>query len=301
MKGVDEMRESRIGIRRLWGACLMSLLAVASGAALAADLVTLKDGEAITSSDLSQYLERRVDIRASARSKWGVEQILREMAMSRALVMEGVRLGEPRQPGKESERFDDAYALSVFRKLIPPCDPPADAAAARKFFDENPQAFKVPPMAHLSRVMLPAAEKVDDMTAMDWLMAQAKLVASGAQTFEDVTKRADGIYRLEAQGDIGWAVLVDDNVILRTLASAKQGDMVGPVREGDFVYFFSIEGKRDSRQLAWDEVAVSAAARAANYCRKTATKKLEEELLAKYGVVMNPAAISSLFEKTGLR
>jgi len=292
------MRRFSVGVGRFWGTCLLTALAiVASPVTAAADLVQLKGGEVITSSDLSQYLERRVDLRASSRTKWGVEQVLREMAMGRALVQEGERLGEKRQPGKEGERFDDAYAMSVFRKLMPPCDPPADATAARKFFDENPQAFRVPPMARLARVMLPASETVDGVAAADWLMDQAKLIASGAQTFEGVTKRAEGIYRLEAQGDIGWAVLVDENVILRTLAAAKQGDMVGPVREGDFVYFFSIEGKRDSRQLAWDEVAVSAAARAVNYCRQTATRKLEEDLLAKYGVVMNSAAINGLFEK----
>lgn len=292
------MRRFSVGVGRFWGTCLLTALAiVASPVTAAADLVQLKGGEVITSSDLSQYLERRVDLRASSRTKWGVEQVLREMAMGRALVQEGERLGEKRQPGKEGERFDDAYAMSVFRKLMPPCDPPADATAARKFFDENPQAFRVPPMARLARVMLPASETVDGVAAADWLMDQAKLIASGAQTFEGVTKRAEGIYRLEAQGDIGWAVLVDENVILRTLAAAKEGDMVGPVREGDFVYFFSIEGKRDSRQLAWDEVAVSAAARAVNYCRQTATRKLEEDLLAKYGVVMNSAAINGLFEK----
>lgn len=292
------MRGFPLGMARFCGSCLLTALAiVVSPVAAAADLVQLKGGEVITSSDLSQYLERRVDLRASSRTKWGVEQVLREMAMGRALVQEGERLGEKRQPGKEGERFDDAYAMSVFRKLMPACDPPADATASRKFFDENPQAFKVPPMARLSRVMLPASETVDGMTAVDWLMDQARLIASGTRTFDDVVKRAEGIYRLEAQGDIGWAVLVDENVILRTLAAAKQGDMVGPVREGDFVYFFSIEGKRDSRQLAWDEVAVSAAARAVNYCRQTATRKLEKDLLAKYGVVMNSTAINELFEK----
>lgn len=293
------MRGRSVGAGRFWGVCLLSALVIGGApVATAADLVQLKSGEVITSSDLSQYLERRVDLRASSRSKWGVEQVLREMAMGRALVQEGERLGEKRQPGKEGDRFDDAYAMSVFRKLMPPCDPPADATAARKFFDENPQAFRVPPMARLNRVMLPASETVDGMAAMDWMMAQAKLIASGAQPFEAMAKRVEGIYRLEAQGDIGWAVLVDENVILRTLAAAKQGDMVGPVREGDFVYLFSIDDKRDSRQLAWDEVAVSAAARAVNYCRQTATRKLEQDLLAKYGVVMNSAAISGLFEKT---
>lgn len=292
------MRGHSVGAGRFWSVCLLSALVIGGApVATAADLVQLKSGEVITSSDLSQYLERRVDLRASSRSKWGVEQVLREMAMGRALVQEGERLGEKRQPGKEGDRFDDAYAMSVFRKLMPPCDPPADATAARKFFDENPQAFRVPPMARLNRVMLPASETVDGMAAMDWMMAQTKLIASGAQPFEATAKRVEGIYRLEAQGDIGWAVLVDENVILRTLAAAKQGDMVGPVREGDFVYLFSIDDKRDSRQLAWDEVAVSAGARAVNYCRQTATRKLEQDLLAKYGVVMNSAAISGLFEK----
>ncbi|MNV64219.1 hypothetical protein D3C71_1568500 [compost metagenome] len=128
-------------------------------------------------------------------------------------------------------------------------------------------------------------------------MAQARAIAGGTKTFDDVVKRADGLYRLDPQGDLGWVMLVDENVILRTLAAAKSGDMVGPVREGDFVYLFSIVNKRESRPLAWEEVAVSASARAVNYCRQAGSKKLEADLLAKYGVVMDAAAINSLFVK----
>lgn len=293
------MSNRSVGYRRTVGAALLSLVGfLGASAAGAADLVKFAGGEVITSSDLSQYLDRRVDLRASVRNKWGVEKVLREMAIARALVLEGERLGEPRLSGKESERFDDVYAFTVFKKLSPPCNPPADSVAARKFYDENPAAFLAPAMARVSRVMLPASEPVDGEDANAWLMAQARAIAGGTKTFDDVVKRADGLYRLDPQGDLGWIMLADENVILRTLAAAKAGDMVGPVREGGFVYLFSIVNKRESRPLAWEEVAVSASARAINYCRQTGSKKLEADLLAKYGVAMDAAAINSLFVKS---
>lgn len=284
--------------RWILGTPLLALAALFSVSAGAADLVKFAGGEVITSADLSQYLERRVDLRANVRNKWGVEKVLREMALTRALSMEGARLGEPRLPGKEAERFDDGYAFAIFKKLSPSCVPPADGAAARKFYDENPKAFSAPPMARVSRVMLPVTERVGEEDANAWLMKQAQAIASGTTTFDDVVKQADALYRLDPQGDVGWVALVDENTILRTLAASKSGDMVGPVREGDFVYLFSIVDKRDGRQLTWDEVGVSAPARAVAYCRQTGTQKLETDLLAKYGVVMDSAGISKLFDKS---
>jgi len=78
---------------------------------------------------------------------------------------------------------------------------------------------------------------------------------------------------------------------------AKQGDMVGPVRDGDFIYLFSITGKRESRQLTWDEVAVSASKRAVSYCRQEAATKLENDMFAKYGVALDSAAIGAMFDR----
>ncbi|MBV7428767.1 MULTISPECIES: peptidyl-prolyl cis-trans isomerase [unclassified Acidovorax] len=285
--------------RRILGVSLLSLTGLLGGvAACAANLAKFAGGEVITASDMAQYLDRRVDLRSSARNKWGIERIVREMALTRVLVLEGERLGEPRLSGQESGRFDDAYAFAIFKKLAPVCSPPADGAAVRKFYDENPKAFLVPPMARVNRVMLPIAEAVDSQNAMEWLMAQAQAIASGAQTFDGVVKRADTIYRLDPQGDVGWVILAEENTIVRALATSRAGDMVGPVREGDFVYLFSISEKREGRQLSWDEVAVSASARAVSYCRQTGNKKLEEDLLSKYGMVMDAAGISSVFDKS---
>lgn len=265
--------------------------------AAAADLVKFSNGEVITDADFSGYVFRRTDLRSASRNKWGAEKVLREMAMARALVQEGEQLQMPRASEKQGERFDDIYAHAVFKRLSPRCDPPADAAAARKFFDENPKAFQVPPMARLNRVMLPVSEKVEGKPAADWLMGEAKEIAAGSQKFDDVVAQADKVYKLEAQGDLGWVVVPDENAIMRAIAGAKQGDMVGPVRDGDFIYLFSITGKRESRQLAWDEVAVSAPARAVSYSRQEAATKLENDLFAKYGVELDSNAIGALFDR----
>lgn len=275
----------------------MALAATVSVASAAEPLVKFSNGEVITENDLSAYLYRRMDLRQSARNIWGVETALREMAMTRALVLEGMEMAEPRQSGKEDERFDDVYALTVLKKRTPKCERPADEAAARKFFDENPQAFRVPITERLSRVMLPASEMVDGLPAMAWLHMAAKSIAAGSRTFDEAANYAAGVYKMEPQGDLGWVTLTSDTGIMRALASALQGDMVGPVREGDFAYLFLIVSKRDARQMTWDEVAVSVPTRAVTYCRETSNAQLRDVLFKKYGVEINQAAIKELFKK----
>lgn len=278
----------------LAGLMLSTVVAVAGTSEV---LVRLSDGDTITEQDLSVYLDRRVDLRAAARNISGVETVLREMALERALVREGERLGEPRKEDKKAERFDGAYAYAIFKKLSKACEPPADAAAARRFFDEHPQAFRVPPMARLARIMLPTADKIAGEPAMGWLMLQAEAIARGTRSLEDVAEQAASVYKLDPQGDLGWVTLTDDTTILRALASAKQGDLVGPVRDGDYGYLFSILAKRESRQLAWDEVAVSVPTRAVNFCRHEASEQLQADLFKKYGVELNQAAIKGLFDR----
>lgn len=283
---------------------LMGLAAAAAATAAVDDqavLVRLGHAETITAQDMSAYLDRRIDLRPARRNAWGVQTILREMALTRTLGLEGDAMGVPRLAENAKERFDDIYSHAIYQKLIPACEPPADAAAARKYFDEHPQAFRVPPMARLSRVMLPVSATVDGQPAMAWLLAQAQGIASGTKKLDDVVARAAAVHKLDAQGDLGWVTLVDDEKILRALAGAKQGELVGPVREGDFGYLFYVAAKRESRQLAWDEVAVSVPTRAVNLCRQEANEKLLDTMFKKYSVKFDQKAIDSLFSDEALK
>lgn len=264
----------------------------------AQDLVQFKNGESITSADLTKYLETRVDLRSVARNVWGVESVLKEMALTRALVQEGLVIAEPNEEGGAPARFDDKYALKVFRRLSPLCEPPQDQAAVRQFFEATPQAFRVPAMARLSRVMLPVGTEVDGLGAGGWLMSQVQEIGAGKRSFDDVAKRAEVLHKLDPQGDIGWVTLAEENSILKALSGAGQGDLVGPVREGDFVYLFSIRNKREARQLAWEDVAASASSRAVSYCRQTAADQLKTHLLDKYGATVNGLAVKALFDKS---
>lgn len=274
----------------------LSLIAPAAWAS--GPLARLSNGESITSEDLSAYLDRRVDLRASSRNVWGVQTTLREMAMVRALVLEGIAIGEPRPEGKQERRFDDVYAHAVYAKLMPSCAPPADEAAARQFFKEHPLAFRVPAMARLSRVILPAGETIEGELAAAWLMKEAQAVASGEKSFEDLAQRAESIYKLDSQGDLGWVTLFDEDAsVLRILATTQQGEIVGPLREGNFTYLFKVNEKREPRQLAWGDVAVSVPTRAVTYCRQEGGKKVREDLFKKYGVELDGAAIRALFSK----
>lgn len=281
---------------RALAVCVLAGAASLAGASEV--LVRFSNGETISQDDLSVYLERRVDLRASSRNAWGVQTTLREMAMVRALSLEGAQMGEPRQDGKDGQRFDDVYAQAVYSKIVPACSPPADEAASRQFFKDHPQAFRVPAMARLSRVILPAAESLEGEPAAAWLMKEAGAVASGKKSFDEVAKRAEAVYRLDPQGDLGWVTLFEEDAsVLRVLATTKQGEMVGPLREGDFAYLFKVEEKREGRQLGWDEVAVSVPTRAVSYCRQEGAKKVREDLFKKYGIELDNAAVRAMFVK----
>lgn len=285
-----------LGWTRVFVMCVA--VATASLANASETLVRLSNGETISQDDFSAYVEKRVDLRASSRNVWGVQTVLREMAAVRVLSLEGARMGEPRPEGKEGQRFDDVYAQAVYSKLVPACAPPADEKASRQFFNDHPQAFRVPPMARLSRVILPASETLEGEPAAAWLMKEAEAVASGKKSFDDLVKQAEAVYKLDTQGDLGWITLFDEDAsVLRVLATTKQGEMVGPLREGDFAYLFKVNEKREGRQLAWAEVAVSVPARAMSFCRQEGVKKVRSDLFTKYGVELDNVAIRALFFK----
>lgn len=255
-------------------------------------LVRLANGETVTVGDFSAYLATRADLGPLARtSYWAAEKALHEQVMTRVLVLEGERTGVERSSARLPERFDDIYGLTVFKRLAPACEPPADAAATRAYYDAHPEAFQMPPSVRTARVMLPASERIDDLSAMAWLTAQAQAVAGQQATFGSVVDRATQAYQLETQGDVGWVLLEGDAPLVRALAAAHKGDMVGPLSEGGYAYLFLVTDKHEARLLEWREVERGAATRAVAFCRAQARQDVRERLFRQYEVVFDEAAL----------
>lgn len=260
-------------------------------------LATFGNGEVINERDLTRYVGRRADLKPTSGNATGVLAIVREMALTRALNLEGAALGIERRTERGNSRFDDVYALTVFKNISPACEAPKDEAAARSFYDQTPKAFTVPTSVRLSRVILPVDSAVEGEPAEPWLLKQAKAIIEGRQKFESAASKAEQIYKLDAQGDVGWVALNADNVILRALESANQGDLVGPVKDGDYVYLFQIAAKRPSQVMPWAAVANVAAQQAVAYCREQGRTAVEQRVLQKYGVQVDETAVRSKFNK----
>lgn len=255
------------------------------------------DKEVVTETDVSEYLDLRTDLRSLSKNVWGVENIIREMTLTRALVLEGESKGISRQEGATPRRFDDIYAHTVFQQLRPECAPPADEEATKKFFANNPKAFTIPPSARINRVMLPKSSTVDGEPAVGWLLSQIPKVGMNNKPFDELVAKAKTVYNLDPQGDLGWVMLSDDIPLMRALAGAKEGDIVGPVNEGEFIYAFQIVSKREGRVLEWNEVAEMAANRAVRYCREQGDARISDEMVKKYGIEVDVEAIKAMFNR----
>ena len=247
-------------------------------------LVRLAEGQVITTDEYTDFIDRRLDLRGIARNEWGQKKALTELIETRVLVLEGERINEPRVGDAPHSRIDEKYAFAVYKKIVPPCEKPADQTAAKQYFDAHPEAFRLPVQAKVSRVMLPVADKVDGIPAMEWLLMQAQAIAGGAVSIRSVAERAGTVHSQDVQGDLGWIMLPEETPLMRALAEAQPSELVGPVREGDFGYMFLIDAKRDARQLSWSEVSQQAAVRAVEYCRQTVQAKFREDLLKRYKV-----------------
>lgn len=261
-------------------------------------LARFANGEVVSEKDLFDYLERRMDLRPVARNAWGVEAAVQEMAMTRALVLEGVRQGIPRKTAEgDPVRFDDVYGLAVYKKQAPACEAPANEEAARQYFDAHPAAFVLPAQARVQRVILPASTQIGEASAMAWLQSQAGMIAKGQRQFYIVAQRAQVEYSQDVQGDLGWLTLEGDHQFMRALQTVKSGELLGPAQDGDYVYLFAVSQRRESRQLSWEESKSFAATRAVTYCREEAQNRIRTDLFKQYGVEIDRPAIRELVAK----
>lgn len=259
-------------------------------------LATLSEGELITERDYLSYIQRRADLRTLARSFWGARSAVEEMAVTRTLMREGERLGVARDDRPQGLRFDDVYADRVYRALVKECQRPTDPAEAKKYYDRYPDAFILPAQARVLRLMVPVNANIDNESSLGWLLRAAQSIASGSSSFDDWASKASVIYPSEKQGDIGWILLGDASSIMKAIDDAKVGDVLGPVREGDFIYIFRVLDKRSAQKLTWDQVSGFAATRIVEHCRESERKRVIKELFERYDVRINSVAIRELFQ-----
>ena len=277
------------------------LWALACTAALAAPpvkdvIVTLADGETVTQAEIKAYVGQRLDLRPMATSASGMETVAREVGMALALTQEGKARGVERKGDATPPKIDDVYALAVYKQLAPPCDEPKDEAAARRFYDQTPAAFTVPPQVRLSRIMFPKGTEIDGQPAVGWMLEKVQAVGAHKITFEQAAKEAEKAYNGDPQGDLGWVTMPPENELMQAIAASSPGDMVGPAPEGNFIYLFKIHDKHAGRLLTWDEVKTGAAKRAVQYCREQTSKKIGDDLFKKYGVQIDKDAIRAMFD-----
>ncbi len=271
----------------LW---LMGPLAAVAAEDVPTVLAHIGKDETVTVDDVERYVARRLDARALLGTEEGLGRLVDEMVFTRLLVREGQARGVERKSSAD-ERFDDVYALAVFNTLAPACEKPKDEAEAKAYYEQHPEAFQVPPRARVARIALKVDDKVGDEPAFGWLLMQATAIASGSKRFEDALADAQKVRPNERMGDLGFIELSDRAPIVKAIASAKAGDLVGPYRDGDYVYLFKVLEKREAQRLPWEQVRVHAATRAVEYCREQARTKVHDELFARYQVRLEEDAI----------
>lgn len=287
-----------IGTNYLVGFLVATIAIFANAAAMAEQaLVSFGNGEKITTEDVAVYLSRRVDLKGMARSANGVESILEEMALSRALTLEGQALGLEPPQGKKIERFDDVYSLSVYQKIVEKCVAPQNDEERKNFYYTNPDVFRIPASVRLERIMLPSGEIIDGKLAGEILTDWSKTIVAGDGKFEDFAIQAEKYYALDVQGDLGWVNLSDDVPVMRILDNARQGQVVGPVTDGGYVYLFLIVKKNEARQLDFDDAKPDFKVRAEVFCRKQEKQKLRQKLFLKYSIVINSVAIKEIYSQ----
>lgn len=262
-------------------------------------LVRVGQQEVIRASEVRAYARRRADLRALLNTPTGQALLIEEIAMTRALVLEGERRQEPRAgepaPGIDP-RFDDVYALAVYRKVAGECKAPGSEAEARQYYDAHPQAFQLPAQARIERIILPKDSTLDKFPAEQWLGLQARAVATSNARFEALIKRAADAAPGLRQGDLGWVRLegAEHQPVLGAVQSAGKGGLVGPLVEGDYVYLLQVIDWRDAQVLPWEIVKHQVSTRAVQYCRETQRQTVKRELFGRFGVVIDDKALRAL-------
>lgn len=250
------------------------------------------NGESIRLQDLRDYVARHPLMRGYMGSQAGIRMVLDDMVNTRLLQLEGQRQGIPLYDGERPQ--DETYVMRVRAQLVKGCELP-DAAAARAFYDTHPELFSSPAYGRISRVYLPEGQRIQEQSAHDFLLAQAKAIHEGHSRFDDLVNTIRPLLPKDAKiGDMGFLPLVEDSPLIKALASAPVGSIVGPFVSDGNVYLFQLTQRHDPELTPWSKAEAEAPKVAQNVCRREAFQALRTEMIKHFPVIVHEDVLNQL-------
>lgn len=250
------------------------------------------NGESFRLQDLRNYVARHPLMRGYMGSQAGIRMVIDDMVNHRLLQLEGQRRGIPLHDGERHE--DETYVMRVREQLVKRCELP-DAAAARTFYDTHPELFTSPAYGRISRVYLPEGQRIQDQSAYDFLLAQAKAMHEGQFRFDDLITTIRPLLPKDAKiGDMGFLPLAEDNPLIKALATAEIGSIVGPFVSDGNVYLFQLTQRHEPELTPWSKAEAEAPKIAQDACRREAFQALRTEMIRHFPVIMHEDVLNQL-------
>lgn len=239
-------------------------------------------GEPITDQDLVRYARSMPLLTAYLGAPGGPMRILDNMIKERLLILEGERLGIPRP--SEAQGGESAYLLRVRKALMKPCPEPTEASA-RAYYQAYPEDFSTSLYLRLRRIGLVVTPETE-AEVKQRLEQLRRRIESGeigfAEAAEKVSQDPMGKGR---GGDIGFVPDTDpDNPLMAMLRTAKEGEIVGPLRQQDMVYLYQVTDRREPILEPYATAKEHAPEKQRQACRQQALQEVFAELKKRWQV-----------------
>ena len=220
----------------------------------------------------------------------GLRRVLDDMINYRLLLLEGDRENIVKEP----DESEDRYIMRVKGKLVQKCER-LDEAGSKAFFEAHPELFSTPAYARLSKAYLKKSDKIDGMSAVDFMNNQAAELRSGNVEFDALVAKIRPLVPSDVVlGDIGFMPLAEIDPIISLVSKANVGDVVGPVERGGNIFVFLVTERRQPIPLKWEDVLASAQEVAYSHCMQDNFAILKKNMEERFPVQIQEENIRTL-------
>jgi parvulin-like peptidyl-prolyl isomerase len=249
------------------------------------------DGGFLSVSEVRAEVQKLTPaLREQFESAEGHRQFVEAVLAKKLLFAEGERRKIPQSDAIANQVNDLERRLSIQELMsqIERTSPQPDVAELKKYFDENPKAFKRSNRVHVSR-LLASKEKPNSKKRAEQF--RAKLLKG--ESMESLAPMADGPERV-LKGDIGW--FSTEQSVLALEALKLKADQVSQVFEGpDGFMVLKCTERIDEGIPNFDEVKNEVEGRYQPIRQRKIFDSLVKQLRESSGVLVNDKA----FEEKG--